>query len=76
MCVTNHHEMALAVKVALNPNTTNQPNQTCTGCAFPKRQIFNISKLKGFAYHNFQFDEDNIKFGKGVVRHQKILLYN
>ena len=22
MCVTNHHDMTLAVKVALNPNTT------------------------------------------------------
>ena len=26
MCITDHHDMALAVKVALNPNTTNQPN--------------------------------------------------
>ena len=24
MCVTDHHDMTLAVKVALNPNTTNQ----------------------------------------------------
>ena len=26
MCVTDRHDMTLAVKVALNPNTTNQPN--------------------------------------------------
>ena len=25
MCVTDHHDMTVAVKVALNPNTTNQP---------------------------------------------------
>ena len=25
MCVTDCHDMTLAVKVALNPNTTNQP---------------------------------------------------
>ena len=24
ICVTDHHDMTLAVKVALNPNTTNQ----------------------------------------------------
>ena len=26
MCVTNHHDITLAVKVALNSNTTNQLN--------------------------------------------------
>ena len=26
MCVTDRHDMTLAVKVALNPNTTNQPS--------------------------------------------------
>ena len=26
MCVSDRHDMTLAVKVALNPNTTNQPN--------------------------------------------------
>ena len=29
MCVTDRHDMTLAVKVALNPNTTNKPNQRC-----------------------------------------------
>ena len=28
MCVTDRHDMTLAVKVALNPNTTNQPTKT------------------------------------------------
>ena len=28
MCVTDRHDMTLAVKVALNPNTTNQPSFT------------------------------------------------
>ena len=26
MCVTDRHDMTLAVEVALNPNTTNQPD--------------------------------------------------
>ena len=28
-CVTDRHDMTLAVKVALNPNTTNQPLYSC-----------------------------------------------
>ena len=28
MCVTDRHDMTLAVKVALNPNTTNQPSNS------------------------------------------------
>ena len=35
MCVTDRHDMTLSVKVALNPNTTNQPTD-----------IFCISKFK------------------------------
>ena len=31
MCVTDRHDMTLAVKVALNPNTTNQPIRLCAG---------------------------------------------
>ena len=27
MCITDHHDMTLAVKVALNPNTINQPTK-------------------------------------------------
>ena len=27
MCVTDRHDMTIAVKVALNPNTTNQPTK-------------------------------------------------
>ena len=26
-CITDHHDMTLAVTVALNPNATNQPTQ-------------------------------------------------
>ena len=29
MCITDRHDMTLAVKVALNPNTTNQPSKLC-----------------------------------------------
>ena len=34
MCVTDRHDMTFAVKVALNPNTTNQPIQLSVYRAF------------------------------------------
>ena len=41
MCVTDRHDMTLAVKVALNPNTTNQPtNQTNLFDSVFARSIF------------------------------------
>ena len=53
--------MTLAVKVVLNPNTTNQYNQS-------KRHILDSSaKLKGFADDNFKFDENGRKLSKRVV---------
>ena len=39
MCVTDHHDMKLAVTVVLNPNTTNQTTQPC----FPKA-LFSLSQ--------------------------------
>ena len=35
MCVTDRHDMTLAVKVALNPNTTNQPTNQPVQCKKP-----------------------------------------
>ena len=73
--------MTLAVKVALNFNTTNQPY---CGVAFPKQQILDSSKLKGFADYNFRFDENGRKFskrvenavGKGeIARYEQFLLF-
>ena len=37
MCVTDRHDMTLAVKVALNPDTTNQPIQKLW---LPRQQNF------------------------------------
>ena len=34
---------------------------------FPKRQIFDASKLKEFADDNFKFDENSRKFSKRAV---------
>ena len=34
MCVTDRHDITLAVKVALNPNTTNQKFSLSTVCCF------------------------------------------
>ena len=48
--------MTLAVKVALNPNTTNQP----------KRQILDAFKLEEITDDNFIFDENSKKFSKPV----------
>ena len=41
-CVTDRHDMTLAVKVTLNPNTTNQPT-------LPNAKILDQSKLKALA---------------------------
>ena len=43
MCVTDHHDMTLAVKVALNP----QHNQ-------PRDKILGLTKLKAFADHKIK----------------------
>ena len=51
---------------------------------FPKRQIFNSSKLKQSADDNFKFDENSRKFSKGVentvgkaeiARYEQLLLF-
>ena len=40
MCVTDRHDMTLAVKVALNPNTTNQPS---TGVRKPGNTVMSVT---------------------------------
>ena len=37
MCVTDHHDITLAVKVALNSNTTNQPIKHLSSLTFIQR---------------------------------------
>ena len=48
MCVTDRRDMTLAVKVALNPNTTSQqdekkkwtgPSNECSSIRYPKRSL-------------------------------------
>ena len=58
MCVTNCHDMTIAVKVALNLNTTNQP--------LTLSQNLDSSKLREFADDNFEFDDNGRKFSKKV----------
>ena len=55
MCVTDRHDMTLAVKVALNPNTTNQPRNTYIELSFIKKII---TMLDRFDYSHY---------GKGVL---------
>ena len=43
MCVTDGHDMTSAVKVALNPNTTNKLN------SLPNDTILDLSNVKDFA---------------------------
>ena len=59
MCVTDRHDMTLAVKVVLNPNTTNQQSNP-----FPNDK--DSSKLKESEDYNFKFDEIGRKFSKRV----------
>ena len=76
MCVTDSHDMTLAVKVALNPYTT---NQQCKGLThYQATKILDSSKLKEFADDNFKFDENGIKLSKRVentVRKGEIARY-
>ena len=37
ICVTDRHDMTLAVEVVLNPNTTNQPTYLLQTCAYKKK---------------------------------------
>ena len=39
MCVTDRHDMTLAVKLALNPNTTNQPTELWGSASFISDRI-------------------------------------
>ena len=74
--------MTLAVKVALNLDTTNQLDDKfvniskCTAVAdnyrnvsikpFPKQQMLGSSRLKKFADDNFKFDENGGEFSLRV----------
>ena len=60
MCITDHHNMSLAVKVVFNFNTTNKYYP------FLKRQILDASKLKEFEDDNFKFIENGKKHSKQV----------
>ena len=46
MCVTDHYDMTIAVKVALNPNTTNQPH--CFAICFSFRRSCMCSRFTYF----------------------------
>ena len=69
MCITDCHDMTLAVKVRFNPLPDDK---------------FYTSKLKDFADDNFKFDENGRKLskwventvGKGeIARHKQFLLF-
>ena len=57
ICVPDSHDMTLAVKVALNPNTTNQAN--CKLKAFADNKLNDTQNIK-FVYHRVE-----IILGKG-----------
>ena len=70
MCVTDRHDMTLAVKVALNPITTNQPSQGCQKVSLcgnglktlekEKTLVINILTLTKLKALNFADDEFNV----------------
>ena len=47
MCVTDRHDMTLAVKVALNPNKTNQPDAVVKQANFVDNKQFQGCKNMG-----------------------------
>ena len=85
MCVTDRHDMTLAVKVALNLNTNNQPACQWIIPPITRRQLpDDSSKLKEFADDNFKLDENGKKVskrventvGKGeIARYEQFLLF-
>ena len=71
--------MTLAVKVALNPNTTNQPTLT-----FSQTTNFRLFQIQRVCRRQFQCDENGRKFskwventgGKGeIARYEQFLLF-
>ena len=54
MSVTDRHDMTLAVKVALNPNTTNQP--VFLMASFKSRSTIRVLRepLNAFSHNNFR----------------------
>ena len=58
MCVTDRRDMTLALKVALNPNTTNQVyGKRLFGCTAFNLTLSQTKILELFADDNFEFDE-------------------
>ena len=54
MCITDCHDITLAAKVALNPNTTNNSLQSFPFLNFLLlNKNVDLSKLKGFADKSF-----------------------
>ena len=57
MCVTDRHNMTLALKVALNPNTTNQPSQLSKQKAFKnivgKKEKMLVTSIFSFSHNGF-----------------------
>ena len=85
MCLTNCHDMNLAVKVALNPKPQyNQPIEMLPNTEkkgyvvnpFPNGKFYTCSKLKKFADTNFKFDDNGRQFSIRVktVEREKLLV--
>ena len=63
MCVTDHLDMTLAVKVALNPNTTNQTNPGFTGLQYNSfENMSNFSFSHSVFYSSVELSTTFIKF--------------
>ena len=58
MCVTDRHDMTLAVKVALNPNTTNQLSQKDGTLWYKDNPGKPNTTLGSFADHEESADSD------------------
>ena len=76
MCITDSHDMTLAVKVALNPNTTNQLNVAIQSSKFilMPSPIENYSKGDNSVKHKDELrEQDRYKMMFNPLPDDKIL---
>ena len=74
MCVTDRHDMTLAVKVALNPNTTNQTNILNT--PFQVKQMYNKVSGQTDSLKSLWAAKMNLKGTNVLLTEDDIAAYN
>ena len=74
ICVTDRHDMTSAVKVALNPNTTNQPNASQSiWIIFYDKRVLNPFPNKPWSLH--VYSASLLKTLWEIARYEQFLLF-